>query len=95
MCKCLRVLRNGYYNWIVKSNTRKTESIATKALTDKVVSIFNSSFSTYGTRRIKHMLYSSYSLIVSRKRIGKLMKTANIAVKSRFRHGFTQQSLCW
>ncbi len=83
MCNCLRVSRNGYYNWIMKSDTRNIKKSNTKALTDKIVSIFNSSFSTYGTRRIKYMLYSSYNIVVSRRRIGRLMKTANIAVKTK------------
>ena len=92
MCKVFKVSRSCYYRWL---NIEKQED--TK-LNNLIKNIFETSNSTYGTRRIKQQLVKDYGLIVSRRRIGKIMKKLGLVCKNkkRFRikttdtnHGFS------
>ena len=67
----------------MKNYTREIKTMITKTLINKIITVFNNSYCVYGTRRIKYKLYTDFGLVVSKRRIGKLMKQANIAVKTR------------
>lgn len=80
MCSVLKVSRNGYYHWC-KVGT-KTEDPDLIDLVDKV---FEKSYQTYGTRRIKADLKKNYGWIVSRRRIGRAMKSLGLKAKTKQR----------
>jgi len=80
MCKMLNVSRNGYYHWL-KHGERKEDS----DLIECVKKSFNDSLKTYGTRRIKKDFESIYGWVVSRRRIGKIMKKEGLKAKSKQR----------
>ncbi len=86
MCKFMKVSRSAYYSWLdnntkpdkpILYNNRRLEDIE---LTKLIKSIFLQSRCTYGTRRIKKMLDP---IIVSRNRIGRLMKKAGLLCKTK------------
>lgn len=66
MCKVLKLNRSTYY---YEAKTKVDES----HLISRVREIFRASRNNYGTRKIKHML-AKEGLIVSRRRIGRIMK---------------------
>lgn len=80
MCELLKVSRNGYYRWL-KYGERKEDI----ALVRCVREIFEDSFKTYGTRRIKKELETEYGWIVSRRRIGRVMRSEGLKVRSKQR----------
>ena len=66
MCKVLQVSRSTYY-YEAKQKTDESE------LTASIIDIFKASRNNYGTRKIKQEL-SKKGMIVSRLRIGRIMK---------------------
>jgi transposase InsO family protein len=79
MCKVFKVSRSCYYRWL---NIEKEED--TK-LNNLIKDIFEMSQKTYGTRRIKRQLMQDYGLIVSRRRIGKIMRKLGLVCKNKKR----------
>lgn len=81
MCQQLSVSRSCYYHWL---NTKKQDNVQ---LNQMIQDTFISSRQTYGTRRIKKQLVYWYGLIISRRRIGCIMKKLglNCRNKRRFR----------
>ena len=79
MCKVLKVSRSCYYRWLSIEKQEDTK------LNNLIKNIFETSNSTYGTRRIKHQLVKDYGLIVSRRRIGKIMKKLGLVCKNKKR----------
>ena len=78
MCKVLKVNRSAYYHWI------KTGSIVNKVdekLNQLIEDIFIKYREVYGTRRIKAVLLQEYGVIVSRRKIGKIMRSLHLSVK--------------
>ena len=80
MCSTLKVSRNGYYHWC-KYGSRAEDP----HLLQLVKEIFESNFKTYDTRRIKAAIEKQYGWIVSRRRIGKAMKTLGLKAKTKQR----------
>ena len=66
MCKVLQVSRSTYY-YEAKRKTDESE------LTAAIIDIFKASHNNYGTRKIKREL-AKKAMIVSRRRIGRIMK---------------------
>lgn len=66
MCEVLQISRSTYY---YKAKQKQDES----ELTASIIAIFKASRNNYGTRKIKHEL-AKQGLIVSRRRIGRIMK---------------------
>ena len=79
MCKVLKVSRSCYYRWL---SIKKPENIE---LNNLIKNIFEISNSTYGTRRVKQQLLKEYGLIVSRRKIGKIMKKLGLVCKTKKR----------
>lgn len=80
MCKILKVNVSSYYHWI------RTGCIVKKVdeeLNKLIKSIFKAGREAYGQRRIKEALLSKYGLIVSKRRIGNIMKVLNLIPKMR------------
>ena len=68
MCLIIGVSRSCYYHWL------RIDHQADVELNELVKDIFIGSRTTYGTRRIKKKLEQLYGLVISRRRIGYIMK---------------------
>jgi len=82
MCSVLKVNASSYYHWI------RSGSIIEKVdeeLNTLIKSIFKAGREAYGQRRIKEALLSKYGLIVSKRRIGNIMKSLNLIPKMKRR----------
>jgi len=81
MCKVFKVSRSCYYRWL---RVEKQEDIQLNAL---VLEIFEESKKTYGTRRLKKQLLRQYGVIISRRRVGNIMRKIGLKCinKRRFR----------
>ncbi len=84
MCKILKVDISSYYHWINNGCIVKTVD---DKLNELIEIIFIQSRCKYGTRRLKDKLERLYGLIVSRRRIGNIMKDLNLVAnkKKRFK----------
>jgi len=75
MCKTLKVSRSSYYSWLKrKPNKRDRENIY---LANRIWKIYHKSKKTYGSPRIT-MVLRSEGIIVSRRRVARLMKEQNL-----------------
>lgn len=89
MCKVLQVNRASYYHWVnVGSVVKRSDT----KLNELVEFIFDEGRNTYGTRRIRDKLLSYYGLLVSRRRISKIMKELHLKVKMKKRYKNTTDS---
>jgi len=79
MCKVLKVSRSCYYRWL---SIEKQED---EKLNNLIKDIFEISKSTYGTHRIKIELQKQYGVIVSRRRIGRIMHKLGLVCKNKKR----------
>ena len=72
----MNVSRSSHYDWLHRSpaTTEKNDQALTKIL----VEAFKKSRATYGTRRLKKVLFQQ-DRMVSRRRIGRLMRDAKLA----------------
>ncbi len=80
MCRVLKVNTSSYYHWI------RSGSIIEKVdeeLNSLIRSIFKAGREAYGQRRIKEALLSKHGFIVSKRRIGNIMKSLNLIPKMR------------
>jgi transposase InsO family protein len=78
MCKICEVNRSAYYHWV------KAGCLVNKVdekLNQLIMNIFIEHREVYGTRRIKAVLLHEYGVIVSRRKIGKVMCDLNLSVK--------------
>jgi transposase InsO family protein len=79
MCRIFRVSRSSYYKWC----SRDIEDRVDEELNNLIKEIFESSYQTYGTRRIKQSLLKEYGLIVSRRKIAKIMLYCGLRAKTK------------
>lgn len=77
MCRVFHVSRSCYYHWLRVDHQKDTK------LNKLIQDIFVASRNTYGTRRIKKKLETLYALILSRRRIGHIMKKLGIKSKTK------------
>jgi putative transposase len=89
MCRFLQVSRSAYYDWLHRAPTTAEKDDAD--LTGILQSEFNKSRATYGTRRLKIALLGR-DRTVSRRRIGRLMREAGLACKTKRKFKATTNS---
>lgn len=75
MCKVLGVSRSGYYAWVKSKPSKRV--IENQNLTNRIIDIYKKSKGTYGSPRITQELKQTFTR-VSRPRVARLMKKANI-----------------
>ncbi|GAB3776852.1 hypothetical protein GCM10028818_22950 [Spirosoma horti] len=75
MCKVLQVSRSGYYYWLAQRPAKRAKE--NKAILVLINTAFTSSKGRYGSPKITHDLVAQ-GVIVSRPRIARLMKKANL-----------------
>jgi putative transposase len=80
LCRLMNISRSAYYEWLDRSPTSTEKE--DQALTEMIVKAFKKSRATYGTRRLKKELFKQ-DRITSRRRIGRLMREAELACKTR------------
>ncbi|NJM32940.1 MAG: transposase [Limnobacter sp.] len=82
LCETLGVSHSGYYEWVNRKPSPR--AIANAELTQKIVDVYKMSDSTYGRIRIGKEL-AAEGFAVNHKRIGRLMRIAQIKGVSRRR----------
>ncbi len=83
MCRVFKVDRSSFYHW--KKQGYKIRKVD-KKLNELIKNIFIAGRGNYGTRRIKSRLLSLYGLIISRRKIGTIMKELNLRAKVKKRY---------
>lgn len=83
MCKVLKVSRSGYYAWIKRKPSKR--AVENQELMEQIREIYKKSKGTYGSPRITEELKINH-VHVSRSRVARLMKKANIrsTIKRKF-----------
>jgi transposase InsO family protein len=89
MCRFMGVSKSGYYGWLKRCPTAREKADA--ELTPVIRAIFAKSRATYGTRRIRQSLHKQ-NLSAGRRRIGRLMRTAGLACKTKRKFKVTTDS---
>lgn len=89
MCRVLGVLRSGYYAWC--GRTQSPRRIEETRLLSELKLVYTAARGNYGTRRIKAALVDK-GLVVSRRRIGRLMKQSGLVCKTKRRFKVTTNS---
>lgn len=86
MCEVLQVSRSGYYAWLNQASP-SVLSLENQALSEKIHMIFTQHKGRYGSRRIRKVLLNM-GYQISRRRVGKLMKTQQLCCKTKrkFKH---------
>ncbi len=78
MCKVLKVNASSYYHW---SRTGCIVEKVDEELNKLIKGAFKAGRETYGQRRIKEALLNKHGLIVSKRRVGHIMKSLNFMPK--------------
>jgi len=89
MCHVLRVSRSGFYDWLRALPSTKTQENERIAVIIK--SIFMQNRRVYGTRRIKKAL-AQEGFVVSRRRIGRIMKKEDLHYQTKKKFKVTTDS---
>ena len=89
MCKVLGVSRSGFYSWLKRKPSKR--AVENENLMEQIRVIHRKSKGTYGSPRISEELKKSY-VHVSRRRVARLMKKANIQTKNKKRFKATTNS---
>lgn len=89
MCHVLRVCRSGYYHWL--HALPSSRALENEKITAVIKAAFIENRHVYGTRRIKKAL-AKEGFIVSRRRIGRIMKKENLCYKIRKKFKVTTDS---
>lgn len=81
MCKVLKIARSTfYYETEISAEKAREKAQEEQELKEKILKIFNQNRHVYGTRKIKDKL-QKMGLIVSRRRVGRLMSELGIQSK--------------
>ena len=83
MCRVLKVDKSSYYYWIKGGCIVKKVD---EKLNELIEIIFVQGRHNYGTRRIKKRLRDRYGILVSRRRIGAIMKDLGLVAKTKKRY---------
>ena len=89
MCRMLNISRSSYYEWLKRPmSIRKQEEVRLK---QKITRIFIDNRMVYGIRRIQSALQKE-CISVSKRRISRLMKEANLHCKTKKKFKVTTDS---
>jgi len=80
MCRVLKVNISSYYHWIQSGSIVEKVDEELNKLIDRT---FYTSNQTYDQRRIKEALEKKHGVVISKRRIGKIMKSLNLIPKTR------------
>jgi putative transposase len=85
----MKVSRSGYYEWLTRPISDRDKK--NMELTMAIREVFNQSRHVYGVRRISKKLAQN-DIIISNRRVGKLMKSAGLYCKTKSRFKVTADS---
>jgi len=89
LCEFMKVSRSRYYHWLIRPKTKREEE--NEQLIEKLKIIFKKGRGSYGTRRLKNR-FAEQDIIVSRRRIGRLMVQAGLSCKTKKKFKVTTDS---
>ena len=89
MCKTLKVSKSGYYNWLKSGPSKRW--LENQKLSMHINEIFNDSFESYGSPRIKVEL-EKLGYYVSRPRVARIMKANYLVARRHRKFRFTTDS---
>ena len=89
MCKILRISRSRYYGWLKNSSSYKAKIDI--ILLQRIKDVFVEGRMLYGTRKIKHRL-EQRGVVISRKRIARLMQVGGLQRKTKRKFRVTTNS---
>jgi transposase InsO family protein len=89
MCRVLRVSRSGYYEFLKRPPS--CHSIEDDELKPQIKAAFEKGRKNYGTRRVKREL-KKQEIVVSRRRIGRLMREEKLQVQTKQKFKVTTDS---
>lgn len=89
MCKILRISRSRYYGWLKNSSSDKAKIDI--ILLQRIKDVFVEGRMLYGTRKIKHRL-EQRGVVISRKRIARLMQVGGLQRKTKRKFRVTTNS---
>lgn len=89
MCQLLKVSRSSYYHWLASGPS--VRQLKNQRLMARIKAIHIENHCNYGTRRIKRSL-AKEGLIVSRRRIMRLMKQEQLVCKAKRKFKITTDS---
>lgn len=89
MCKTLQISRSGYYSWLRNKPSKLT--VENQEILEQIRQIHHESRKVYGSPRITAELRSR-DILVSRPRVARLMKKANIRSKTVKKYKVTTDS---
>jgi len=89
MCELLGVSQSSYYDWFKQQPSPR--KLRNQELAIQIKTLFMASRCTYGTRRLRRDL-DKLGLIVSRRRIGNLMKDQQLSCKAKRQFKLTTDS---
>ena len=85
----MKVSSGGYYSWLNRSLSNR--SLENQQLTKSIKEVFLQNRNVYGTRRIAKILAKN-DILISRKRIGRLMAAAGLYCKTKRKFKVTTDS---
>lgn len=86
-CEVLGVSRSGYYAWATRAPSDRT--LADAWLTEKIKAVHAENRQVYGSRRVTAELRLGQGVLVSRKRVQRLMRQAGVSGLQRVKRGKT------
>lgn len=89
MCKTLNVSKSGYYNWLKSGPSKRW--LENQKLSIHINQIFEDSYQTYGSPRIKAEL-EKLGYHVSRPRVAKIMRANYLVARRHRKFRFTTDS---
>ena len=89
MCKTLKVSKSGYYNWLKSGPSKRW--LENQKLSMHINDIFNDSYQSYGSPRIKVEL-EKLGYYVSRPRVARIMKANYLVARRHRKFRFTTDS---
>jgi putative transposase len=91
MCRVLEVSRSGYHAWAVRAPSER--AVADRLLTGRIAGIHKQSGETYGSPRVHAELRLADGVLVGRKRVERLMRSAGLSGQLNRRQGRTTISV--
>lgn len=87
----MKVTRSSYYDWLKSVDIESSKDVEDKLLLEQIRSVFIKGRGNYGSRSIKKILFKA-NIIVSRRRIMRLMKEAELICQSKRKFKATTDS---
>jgi putative transposase len=89
MCKVMGLSRSSYYDWLCRIEPHKAKK--DRVISQMINDIFAEGRATYGARRIQKKLVQK-KVIVSRRKVTRLMKESVLEVKTKYKFKATTDS---